>query len=183
VNLIVIYGPPGVGKLTVSKSLSRITGYRVFHNHLTIDLVGSIFEWRSRPYNRLVDKLRLDIVEEAARERIPGVILTMVYAKGIDDAFFGRLARAVERHQGRVVFVRLTCSEDILYRRIKQKSRKAFGKIRGARDLRQFLKDYKCNFSFPHGEGLTINNSGISSARAAKIIKAHYGLRAVLRKP
>lgn len=44
-QLIFIYGPPAVGKLSVANALAKLTGYRVFHNHLTIDLVRSIFDW------------------------------------------------------------------------------------------------------------------------------------------
>ena len=42
-NLVFIYGPPAVGKLTVAKELSLITGYPLFHNHLTRDLVHELF--------------------------------------------------------------------------------------------------------------------------------------------
>ncbi|HIJ11483.1 TPA: hypothetical protein HA278_05490, partial [Candidatus Woesearchaeota archaeon] len=42
---VLIYGPMAVGKLTVAKELVKLTGYKLFHNHLTVDLVGSIFEW------------------------------------------------------------------------------------------------------------------------------------------
>ncbi len=34
-QLVFLYGPPGVGKLTVGNALSALTGYKLFHNHLT----------------------------------------------------------------------------------------------------------------------------------------------------
>ena len=49
-RLVFLYGPPAVGKLTVAKALARLTGYKVFHNHLTIDLVASILDWGTGPF-------------------------------------------------------------------------------------------------------------------------------------
>jgi len=34
-KLVFIYGPPAVGKLTVANALAKVTGFKVFHNHLT----------------------------------------------------------------------------------------------------------------------------------------------------
>jgi broad-specificity NMP kinase len=44
-RLIFLYGLPGVGKLTVARELAEFTGFKVFHNHLTVDLVGSVFDF------------------------------------------------------------------------------------------------------------------------------------------
>ena len=49
-KLIFIFGMPASGKLTVAKELSRLTGYKVFHNHLAVDLLLSVFEFDSRPF-------------------------------------------------------------------------------------------------------------------------------------
>jgi replication-associated recombination protein RarA len=38
-KLILLYGPPAVGKLTIAKEIARLTGFKLFHAHLTSDLV------------------------------------------------------------------------------------------------------------------------------------------------
>lgn len=48
-RLVLIYGPPAAGKLTVAKGLAHLTGYKFFHNHLTVDVVLSVFERASKP--------------------------------------------------------------------------------------------------------------------------------------
>ena len=48
-KLIVIFGPPAVGKMTVGKELSRITKLKLFHNHMSIELVNKFFDfWNTK---------------------------------------------------------------------------------------------------------------------------------------
>ena len=42
-KLVVIVGPHAVGKMTVGQELSKITGLKLFHNHMTIEPVIEIF--------------------------------------------------------------------------------------------------------------------------------------------
>ena len=39
-KFILIFGPQAVGKMTVGQELAKITNLKLFHNHMTIDLVG-----------------------------------------------------------------------------------------------------------------------------------------------
>ena len=41
--LVVLVGPPAVGKMTVGHALAARTGLRLFHNHHTIEPLGEIF--------------------------------------------------------------------------------------------------------------------------------------------
>lgn len=43
-KLIWIHGAPAVGKLTVAKHLQQHYGYKLFHNHLAVDLSLSIYD-------------------------------------------------------------------------------------------------------------------------------------------
>ena len=38
-HLVCIFGPPAVGKMTVGRELSRQTGSKLLHNHMTIEPV------------------------------------------------------------------------------------------------------------------------------------------------
>ena len=87
VNLVFLYGAPGVGKLTVARELVGLTGYKLFHNHLTVDLVTSLFPFGSEQAGRLTTKFRLEMLQEAAQANLPGVVFTFVYARGTDDDF------------------------------------------------------------------------------------------------
>jgi len=39
-NLVFLHGPAASGKLTVGREISRLTSYRLFHNHLVVDSKG-----------------------------------------------------------------------------------------------------------------------------------------------
>lgn len=42
-KLVIILGPHAVGKMTVGQELAAITGLKLFHNHMTIELVRNFF--------------------------------------------------------------------------------------------------------------------------------------------
>jgi hypothetical protein len=65
-KLLFIYGPPGVGKLTVGKHVAEATSWRLFHNHLTVDLLTSVFEFGSEPFIDLREQIWLGVFRQAA---------------------------------------------------------------------------------------------------------------------
>ena len=40
---LLLDGSPAVGTLTIAKEMARLTGFTVFHNHLTVNLVAAMF--------------------------------------------------------------------------------------------------------------------------------------------
>ncbi len=86
-KLVFIYGPPAAGKLTVVETLATRIGFRVFHNHLTVDLASALFDFGTEPSTRFVEQLRLEAFEVAVREQLAGLIFTYVYAAPHDDTF------------------------------------------------------------------------------------------------
>src|ERR1700747_3700957 len=75
-RLIFIYGMPATGKLTVARELARITGFKVFHNHLAVDLLLVIFEFGSKPFVELREEIWLSVFRQAAENDVPGLIFT-----------------------------------------------------------------------------------------------------------
>jgi hypothetical protein len=75
-HLVLIFGPPAVGKMAVGRALSGLTGYPLFHNHMSIEPVLEIFPWGSPSFNRLTSELRRRVIEEAVVAELPGLIFT-----------------------------------------------------------------------------------------------------------
>jgi broad-specificity NMP kinase len=174
-KLVFIYGPPGCGKLTVANELAKLTEYKVFHNHLTTDLVKSIFPRETKQYIQYVNKYRLELIEATAKYDV-NCIFTFVYGKKMDDWFINKTVRLVEKHGGRVCFVRLNCTERELRKRIKKKSRKRYTKITKWNVLNNFLKKHDLVSAIPKRKSLTINNTCLSAKKTAKRIIKYYQL-------
>lgn len=175
-ELVIIYGAPGVGKLTVARELARTTRYKLFHNHLTVDMVGSLFDFGSEQAVRLTARFRLEMLDEAAMAGIPGVIFTLVYASGDDDQYVRDIIDAVEPHGGNVRFVLLTCETDELLNRVSDESRAAFRKLRDPDVVRRLITESEMSTPVPHKPGLVIDNTHLAPDEAAAEIALYLEL-------
>ncbi len=128
-NLIVLCGLPGVGKLTVAKRLSAITGYGNFHNHLVVDALTSVFPFGSESFRQLREELWLAIMTRAAREGIAGLIFTFAFDGSVSPGFLVRLANEVATNGGRAQCVELCCERPELSSRLTSPDRNAYGKV------------------------------------------------------
>ncbi len=52
-KFILIIGPQAVGKMTVGQELAKMTGYKLFYNHMTIEMVRLIFDYDKKAYQRM----------------------------------------------------------------------------------------------------------------------------------
>jgi len=177
-RLVFIYGPPGTGKLTVAKELSKLTGYKVFHNHLTIDFVGSLIENETRSFVVLISKYRKELISYAARANVKGVIFTFGYThRPEDDRFVKELIRLMSRHKVRIHFVKLYCSLEKLRERVRGYDRKMYNKARSVRMLNRILSTYDVFPDIKYVESLKIDNTRLSPGKTARMIMEHYRIR------
>lgn len=174
-KLIFIYGPPAVGKLTVARELAKLTGFKLYHNHVSLEFVKSVFRFGTPTFWRLVDKYRREMLEEAAKEGI-NTIFTFVYGKGSDDRFVKDIVRRVESHGGRVCFVRLYCSPTELARRVSSKSREKLDKLSTKTGLARIGRRYDLASEVPFGEGLSLDTGVLSAKQTARAIVRRYRL-------
>ena len=89
-NLVFIYGPPGVGKLSVARELARLTGYKLFDNHVSIRCADSVFEFGTKPFFRIVGTIRDLVFEEAAANGV-SLVFTYVYSHPQDAPHVERM--------------------------------------------------------------------------------------------
>jgi deoxyadenosine/deoxycytidine kinase len=122
-RLIFIYGLPATGKLTVAQELARRTGYRLFHNHLVVDLLLSTFEFGSAPFVELRESIWLSIFDHASRSALHGLIFTFNPETTVRPQFVQQAVDTVIANNGQVDFVELVCPLDEIKRRIHNPSR------------------------------------------------------------
>jgi hypothetical protein len=185
-TLIFIIGPPAVGKMAVGYELAQRSGFKLFHNHQTIELVLRFFPFGSPAFSRLVREFRRRIFEEVAESDLPGLIFTYVWAfdEPSDAATVKEFANIFTSREARVLFVELEATLEERLRRNQTEFRLA--EKPSKRDLeasqQRLLHNsttYKLNSTdeFRGREDyLRIDNTDLSAGDAADIIIRHFGL-------
>ena len=177
-KLVVIYGPPAVGKLTTAEKLGAITGYRVFHSHLAIDMVNSITpDDAGRKYSEFLFRIIYETIEYVWQNKQSGLILTISYT-GSDGqkALLAKLKSLVESDGGAMCFVKLYASIDELKKRIVDPSRDYYGKLMDPIELEKWMSEIDYLSRVDIAESLEIDNTGVSADAVAETIKIHFGL-------
>ena len=170
-KLIFVHGAPAVGKLTVARELAALTGLRLFHNHLTVDLVSSLFPFGSESFIVLREQIWLAAFAEAARQNL-SLIFTFNPERTVRERFIQDTLEVVEAAGGRVVFVELTCGEDELERRMEGSSRKEFGKLASTEQYRTLKTS--AAFEFPKlPNGISVDTTRRSPGDSARLINEY----------
>jgi len=133
-KLIFLHGAAASGKLTTARVLSARLGYPVFHNHLTVNLLTTVFPFGSEPFVRLREQIWLSVISDAARTG-RSVIFTFAPESTVATGFPDRLREAVEGNGGELCSVRLMVSERTQEARIGNASRVQVGKLSNLKDL------------------------------------------------
>lgn len=167
-KLIFLYGPPASGKYTIAKSIAEKTGYKLFHNHLTVDLAKGVLDYGTKPFWELVHKIRLDIFEKAAKENISGMIFTYVYEKDSDDSFVKQVLEKVNSNGGEIIFIQIYCDKKILLERVKEDSRKQFQKVKTEEELLEMLGKGDLFSEIPFVENNKIDNTNLTITETIK---------------
>jgi AAA domain len=179
-KFIVIFGPPAVGKMTVGHELAKLTGLKLFHNHMSIDLALNFFDYGQGPFNRLVTDFRRRIFEEVAASDLPGLIFTYVWALNLDSdkAYVDQMCAIFRERGATIYFVELAA--DLAERlrrnetqfRLSQKPSK-----RNVEESRELLlkheKEYRFNtegdFYYPESH-LKLETTNLSASETARRI-------------
>jgi len=128
-KLIFIYGLPAVGKLTVARELAAGTGFKLFHNHLVVDLLLAVFDFGAPEFVELREKIWHSVFAHAARSGLPGLIFTFSPEATVRSNFVPDLLEMLAREGTDVDLVELTCPLPELRRRLDSASRQQHKKL------------------------------------------------------
>lgn len=168
-KLVFIYGQAGVGKLTVGRELAALTGMALFHNHLVVDAVGSVFPFGSEPFVKLRERFWLDVFAEAAAAN-RSVIFTFAPENTVASDFPERALSLVEGAGGSVFFIELIASVTEQERRIDAPSRARFGKLRSLELLRELRSQFDAALVAMPKPCLSIDTTSVEPRAAAAAI-------------
>ena len=185
-KLVLLFGPQAVGKMTVGQELSKITELKLFHNHMTIDLVSNFFDYSSEEGKRLVDLYRMEMFKAVAKSDLEGMIFTATWDFNSKDdwKYTENICDIFKKQNAEIYFVEL---EADLEERIKRNTtiNRLINKTT-KRDLERSKKwiieaEKKHRNNSYEGEikeknYLRIKNDNISAKKAAKMIKEKFNL-------
>jgi hypothetical protein len=173
VDLVFLHGPAASGKLTIARALEARVGFPVFHNHLVVDLLTTVFPFGSEPFVRLREQFWTTVFADAARvDR--SISFTFAPEATVRPGFPDRVRRLVEDEGGRVCFVRLRVSQGEQERRIGLPGRSEFHKLTSLETLRR-LRNYEPDVEQPPAD-LEIDTDGSDASRSAESIARHFRL-------
>ena len=183
-KLVIIFGPHAVGKMTVGQELAKLTNLKLFHNHMTIDLVSNFFDFSNPEAKRLVGLFRKEIFTSVANSDLEGLIFTYMWA--LDDKrdwdYIESVVSIFEKTNSRVYYVELEADYDVRWERNTtsnrlenkpskrniDKSQSLFKEIEEKDRLNSFPNEIKFK------NYLKINNTNLSPDKVAKVICDHF---------
>jgi chloramphenicol 3-O-phosphotransferase len=171
-KLIFLYGPAAAGKLTVGRALQDLTGFRLFHNHLVVDTLLSVFPFGTPSFVALREQIWLSVFEASAKDGI-SLIFTFAPEATVNPGFIDKAVSMIKNAGGEICFVKLDCPIEVIESRLSNSSREQFLKLKSIeviRELRQKGADH-----FPElPPGLTLDISTMQPNEAARSICEYF---------
>lgn len=185
-KFVLIFGPQAVGKMTVGQELEKITELKLFHNHMTIELVSPFFSYGTETGKKLVGQFRQAIFEEVAKSDLEGLIFTYVWAFDLENErdYIDEVCSMFEARGGDIYFVELEADlEERLLRnksphRLQEKPTKR-NVERSERNLLDTYEKYRLNSidgEIKRENYIRINNTNLSPEEVAKVIQETFKL-------
>ena len=184
-KLLILIGNSSVGKMTVGQELTKITPFRLFHNHMMIEPVLEIFgSFRGD----VIQKLRHVIFEEFAKTDSYGRIFTFMGAVDMpsDWEYIESVKKIFNLPEEDVYYVELIAPQEVRLQRnctenrLKNKASKRDIPASNARLIRDD-QNYRCESlpgEIPFPNYLRLENTDLSPEEAAAKIKAHFSFDA-----
>lgn len=182
-KLVFLIGDAAVGKMTVGQELMKLTGLRLFHNHMTIEPVLEIFGSFD---GKTINELREVIFRNFAASGNYGMIFTvmMAFDMASDWEYLERTKAIFEPYGAEFYYVELIAPQEVRLarngteNRLKHKPSKRDLEASNQRLLRDDEK-HRCVSlpgEIPFDNYLRIENAELSAAEAAKLIQQTFDL-------
>ena len=178
-KLILIIGSGAVGKMTVGQELMKITGLRLFHNHMTIEPVIDVFGYFNAP---VIIKMRELIFEEFLKTDHEGMIFTFMWAFDMPSDL--EYVMSVAERFDEVYCVELVAEQAVRLERnrtenrLKNKASKRDIEISDGRLLREDANHRLVSEpgEIPFKNYLRIDNTNLAPDIVAEMIKERFAL-------
>lgn len=185
-KLIIIFGPQAVGKMTVGQELEKITGLKLFHNHMPIELVSPFFSYGTETGKKLVKLIREEIFKAIAVSDQEGLIFTYLwyFDDSKDKEYLESLVDIFKNKGSEVYYVELEANEDERIKRNKTEHRLKHKPTKrniewSESELIKSSKEHRVNSNegeITEKNYIKINNTKLEPVDVALLIKEKFNL-------
>jgi len=185
-KLVIIFGPQAVGKMTVGHELEKITDLKLFHNHMTIDLVDPFVSFGTDEGRGLVRRIRGEILKEVAAGDSAGIIFTYLwnFETEFDSKYIEEISNLFQSTGGEVCLIELEADVDTRLERNRTEHRLMHKPSkRNFEQSERYLVDAESKARNNSVEGeiknvnyLRIKNIDVTPSEAAKTVKERFSL-------
>lgn len=184
-KFVLIFGPQAVGKMTVGQELAKITDLKLFHNHMTIDLLEPLYGFSSEMW-RLTHLFRKEIFQSFSKSDHYGMIFTYVWAfneqKDWDDV--ERICNIFRSQGVDIYFVELEADVEERLQRNKTPNRLEHKPTKrniehSEKNLLSTFENFRLNSKkgeITEKNYIRINNTNLNATKVAQIIKKEFQL-------
>lgn len=182
-KFVMLFGNAAVGKMTVGQELMKITGLRLFHNHMTIEPVIEVFGYFD---GNVTKRLRQVYFEEFAKSDNYGMIFTFMWAFNMQEdwAYHDWVRSIFEPYGTEFYYVELVADREtrlarnVTENRLKNKASKRNIEDSNARLLRDDAR-YRLESlpgEIPFENYMRIDNTDLPPDVVAQKIKERFAL-------
>ena len=186
-NLVIILGPHAVGKMTVGQELEKITGLRLFHNHMSIELSRKLFNHGTEEWRVLNETIRQTTFELFARGDFPGMIFTCICAFDFQSEldYLRKIIDLFKENGANCYVVELCADFDERLERNRSENRLLHKESKRDLDwseaeMRATSEKYRLNSyegeNLPFENYLKIDNTNLPAQDVAKMIREHFAI-------
>lgn len=178
-KLVLIIGSGAVGKMTVGQELMKITGLRLFHNHMMIEPVLDVFGYF---HGSVIQQLRETIFDEFLKTDNDGMIFTVMWAFDMPSDL--EYVMSVAEKFDEVYCVELVADQSVRLERNKTENRlknKASKRDLAASERRLLGEEANHRLvsnpgEIPFENYMRIDNTNLAPEAVAQMIKEKFSL-------
>ncbi len=184
-KFVLIFGPQAVGKMTIGQELANITELKLFHNHMTIELLEPLFNFSPEMWE-LSTLFRKEIFMAVAGSEQEGLIFTYVWAfdQQEDWDFVDETCEIFESQGATIYFVELEADLEERLNRNKDSHRLEHKPTKrnvewSENELKESMGKYRLNSKqdeIKKENYIKINNTNLEPTEVVEIISDRFGL-------
>lgn len=184
-NFLLIFGPSAVGKMTVGKAIAAKSGFKLMHNHVSLELANRFFDFGTDPFRKLDSMVRFGVFEVVANSDLKGFIFTFCWALDLpsEAEYVDKVVKVFTTAGAKIHYLELEANQEVRLARnltpdrlLEKPSKRdtAFSEGMLLRDDEKYRQNTRPG-EMPERNILKIDNAELSPEEVADLVIKHYG--------